>query len=299
MGPIMSASSIIPKSIQQRADEASAKLTITSTAKIIQLPVWPEPARGVPNGILRSALFGVVRRGARRYLERAEIPAVEGVSIIYTGVRLDQCDLDVWETVLHVARVQNLGNECRVNAYQFLKLLGKADDGRARATLDKQLSRLNATAISIGVGRYSYEGSLIEEVYRDSLTKAYVIRLNPKLRALFEADQWTAVDWEIRQRLAGSPLAQWVHGFYSSHANPYPIKVETLRLLCGSENKDLFGFRRDLKKALAAVETAYKERGLKFQVAIENDLVIIGKSPTRSQLKHISKKQKGNTKDSS
>jgi hypothetical protein len=295
----MSASNIIPKSIQQRADEARAKLAVTSTVKVIQLPVWPEPARGVPNGILRSALFGVVRRGARRYLERAEIPAVEGVSIIYTGLRLDQCDLDVWETVLHVARLQNLGNECRVNAYQLLKLLGKADDGRARATLDKQLSRLNATAINIGVGRYSYEGSLIEEVYRDSVTRAYMIRLNPKLRALFEADQWTAIDWEIRHRLAGSPLAQWVHGFYSSHASPYPIKVETLRLLCGSENKDLFGFRRDLKKALAAVELAYKERGLKFQTAIEDDLVIIGKSPSRSQLKHLSKKNSDSPKTSS
>ena len=54
--------------------------------------------------------------------------------------------------------------------------------------------------------------------------------------------------------LRGQQLAQWLHSFYSTHADPHPIKVETIRRLCGSENKDLFGFRRDLREALALEE---------------------------------------------
>ncbi|KGV64505.1 plasmid replication initiator TrfA [Burkholderia pseudomallei] len=75
-----------------------------------QLPLWPEPMRGVPNGVLRSALFGAIKRGKRRYMERESIACVSGVSIVYTGPRLDQSDLDVWEGALHLARVAKLGN---------------------------------------------------------------------------------------------------------------------------------------------------------------------------------------------
>ncbi len=94
-------------------------------AKVIQLPVWPEAVRGVPNGVLRSALFGAIKKGPRRYLSRERIASLEGVEILYTGERLDQGDLDVWQAVLHIARLQGLGDECRATAYQLLKILGK------------------------------------------------------------------------------------------------------------------------------------------------------------------------------
>jgi hypothetical protein len=34
-----------------------------------------------------------------------------------------------WEAVLHVARMTDLGSECRVTAYCLLKFLGKTDAG--------------------------------------------------------------------------------------------------------------------------------------------------------------------------
>ena len=39
-------------------------------AKVVMLPIWPDAVRAVPNGMLRSALFGAIRRGSRRYMER-------------------------------------------------------------------------------------------------------------------------------------------------------------------------------------------------------------------------------------
>lgn len=257
---------------------------------VVQLPFWPEFVRGVPNTALRSALFGAVKKGARAYLERQEIHAQEGIRIIYTGARLDQGDLDVWETVLHTVRLQALGDECRVTAYQLLKALGKTDTGINRNTLDRRLSRMKAIGVDVTAGRYGYEGSLIDEVYRDKETRQYVIRLNPKLSGLFAADQFTQVDWNVRHALDGQPLAQWLHGYYASHAKPYPINVETLLKLSGSENAEPRSSRQKLRKALDALTDASDTNGQLFSYYIRGDLVHVQKLANRTQRRHLAKK---------
>jgi len=257
---------------------------------VVQLPVWPEPMRGVPNVALRSALFGAIRKGARPYLERQEIHAQDGITIRYTGARLDQGDLDVWEIVLHITRLQALGDECRVTAYQLLKALGKADTGGNRDVLDRRLARLKATALDVKVGRYSYMGSLIDEVYKDEDSREYVIRLNPKLRALFEPDQFTQIEWAVRHALDGKPLAQWLHGFYASHAKPYPVKIETLHKLCGSETAELWKYAQTLRRALDDVTEASAAHGQPFSYDIRGDLVCVEKKASGPQRRHLARK---------
>lgn len=260
-------------------------------AKVVKLPLWPDAVRAVPNGVLRSSLFGAIRKGARRYMERERIAALEGIEIYYTGQRLDQGDLDVWEMILHLARLQGLGNECRTTAYQLLKALGKTDSGKNRDILNRRLSRMKATGVDVQIGRYSYEGSLIDEVYRDKETREYVFRLNPKLRALFEPDQFTQIDWAIRRKLDGKPLAKWLHGFYASHAKPYPVSVAKLCELCGSEAESLRHFREDLREALDAVVKAGMVQGQPFGYEIrDGDIVHADKTPSRTQRLHLAKK---------
>lgn len=36
-------------------------------AEVIKLPLWPEPKRGAPNDVLRSALFAAIQGKTRRY----------------------------------------------------------------------------------------------------------------------------------------------------------------------------------------------------------------------------------------
>jgi hypothetical protein len=255
------------------------------------LPKWPDSVRGVPNAALRSALFGAIKKGSRAYLERKEIHAQEGVHIVFTGARLDQVDLDVWETVLHAARLQKLGDECRASGYQILKMLGKTDSGANRNTLDRCLSRMKATAVDVRVGtKYSYEGSLIDEVYRSQETRGYIIRLNRKLIALFEADQFTQIDWSVRARLKNKPLAQWLHGYYSTHAKPHPVRLETLLKLSGSSNVDAGSAKQTMVKALNSVKCALEESGQTFSFHIAGDLIHIKKMPTGSQDRHLAKK---------
>ena len=285
------------ESIQQKAQQRAASTPAPAgdaktkgKGNVVQLGLWPEPVRAVPNGILRSALFGAIKKGPRRYMEKELVAAVDGVEIRYTGQRLDQGDLDVWETVLHAVRLQELGSECRLTAYALLKLMGKTDTGKNRVTLQNRIERLVANALTVKQGRYSYMGNLIAGAIKDEDTQEWVIELNPKLRPLFAADQFTQVEWAVRHALDGHQLAQWLHGFYASHAKPFPIKVETLHNLCGSESALLSDFKKDLRRALDAVTEASKEHGEGFSYEIIGDLVHVDKRGSGSQRRHVATK---------
>lgn len=260
---------------------------------VVQLPLWPEPVRAVPNGFLRSALFGAVAKGKRRYINGEDIAAVDGVTIRYKGERLDQGDLDVWESVLHAVRLQELGSQCRVTSYALLKLMGLTDTGKNRTTLFARIERLVANAVTVKQGRYTYTGSLIAGAAKDEETQEWVIELNPKLRPLFAADQFTQIEWAVRHALNGKPLAQWLHGFYASHAAPFPLRAETLLSLSGGENADPYSGKQKLRKALDAVAEACTTHGQPFAYEIRDGLVHVEKHALGTQRRHLAKKAAG------
>lgn len=274
----------------QRTKVESKPVSEPIPAKVVQLPLWPEPVRAVPNGFLRSALFGAIAKGKRRYIDGEPLAALDGIEIRYTGQRLDQGDLDVWESVLHAVRLQELGSQCRITSYALLKLMGKTDTGKNRATLQKRIERLVANAVTVKQGRYTYIGGLISGAAKDEETQEWVIELNPKLRPLFVADQFTQIEWATRHALDGQQLAQWLHGFYATHAKPYPMKVETLYKLCGSEAGEMWKFAQTLRKALDAVVEASAANDEGFSYEIIGDLVHVEKQAKGTQLRHLIKK---------
>lgn len=286
---------IVQQKAKEQADRAPAPI---APSNVVRLPLWQEPVRAVPNGFLRSALFGAIKKGMRRYMQGELVAAVDGVEIRYTGQRLDQGDLDVWENVLHAVRLQELGSQCRLTSYALLKLMGKTDTGKNRATLHTRIIRLVANALEVKQGRYSYMGSMIAGAAKDEETQEWVIELNPKLRPLFAADQFTLIDWDVRHALSGQPLAQWLHGFYASHAKPYPIRMDTLLELSGSENNSPTSARQTLRKALDAVTEAGAAHGQPFSYEIQSDLVHVEKKGSIPQRRHLAKKAKASRKPS-
>jgi hypothetical protein len=193
----------------------------------------------------------------------------------------------VWESVLHAVRLQELGSQCRVTSYALLKLMGKTDTGKNRATLHKRITRLVANAVTVKQGRYTYIGGLIRFAAKDEETQEWVIELDEKLRPLFAGDQFTQVEWGVRHALDGSQLAQWLHGFYASHAKPFPMKVETLlRLAAARRNPQR---QQTLRKALDAVAEASAAHGEGFSYEIRGDLVHVERRPG-AQRRHLAKK---------
>jgi hypothetical protein len=254
-------------------------------AKVILLPVWPDAARGVPNGVLRSALFGAIRRGRRKALDGEIIPAADGITIRYTGWRLDQSDLDVWEYAVHLARVLPLGEKIYFSANAFLKAINRDTGLSQHEWLKKVFRRLTASAVEITINSKTYMGPLIHDCYRDEDTGRYVIVLNPQFLRLYR-EGWTQIEWDERLALKGQPLAQWLHGFYSTHAEAFPMKVETLHRLCGSEAERMDHFRQELREAL---EHLARAAGWTWEID-RNDLVYVKRQPSRSQQKHLGRK---------
>src|SRR4051794_6801283 len=91
------------------------------SATVIQLPLWPEPKRGTPNSFIRSALFSAIQSRNRRYLKEATIASQQGITVKFTGEQLNQEDLTLWETLVHLAKEHPLGNVCAFTAHGLLK----------------------------------------------------------------------------------------------------------------------------------------------------------------------------------
>ena len=265
------------KKMQQRAGTEKR-----GPAKVLQLPLWPEAKRAAPNAVLRGALFAAVHKD-RPYLEGALLAAQDGITVRFTGKQLNQADLDVWEQVLHLARTQALGTECYFTAHGFLKALGRSTGKMNHEWLQTALERLTGAVVRISDGRRTYFGSLIEGGIRDEETGRYVVEINPKLAKFFGPTRWTQIDWEQRQRLRGKPLALWLHGFYASHAAPYPLRVAYLHKLSGSQTKRLRKFKENLIQALRDLESA----GAIKSFEIRDDLVHVRTVPSPSQRKHL------------
>jgi hypothetical protein len=177
------------------------------------------------------------------------IASVSGIDIKLKGEQLNQDDLEVLLVAENEARQHPDTLTCQLSERGFLKLLGRKTGSDIQKALNESLVRLQQP-VTVKIGRFSYSGGFIHHVYKDDLTKRYVIQLNPRLGALLNSG-WTALDIETRRALAGKPLALWLQAFYATHAKPFDYEVETLRELCGSQTLEPYKYRQNLKKAVA------------------------------------------------
>jgi len=284
---------------RQRGTAGRGAAKSETPAPPARLPIWPDAVRAMPNSFLRSALFSAIRKGqkARRYINEELLATVDGIEVRYKGEQLDQGDLTTWATLLHAVRNQNLGTQCRLTSYSLLKMIGLTDSGKNRDTLHSRIMRLRANAVEIKQGRYTYIGGFIARAVKDEETQEWVIEIDAKIQSLFAPDQFTQIDWEIRRALDGQQLAQWLHGFYASHAEPFPIRMETLLKLAGSENENPRSAQQKLRKALDAFVAASEAHGQPISYEVRGgDLVYVEKQAQGTQRRHLAKKKAAVTK---
>lgn len=246
-----------------------------------QLPMWDDPVFGVPNELVRSALFNVRndrgKTAEREYLADHKIVVYGAGSITYRGEELRQSDMDVWLQVLHLARLQPLGEWVEFTPYALLKAIGRPTSKHYYTSLRVHLSRMQATSLTFyseRIGR-GINVSLIRKFEWQSDSerlRLWRVWLEPEMRALFAESH---ISWLLQdQRKLLGPMAKWLHGFYASHAEPYPIKVATLRQACGSMTKTVTDFRnRVLINALKElVEIGFLS---KFWIDVVSDRVFV------------------------
>jgi hypothetical protein len=234
--------------LRQTAQEREA-------TEVIQLPLWPEAKRGTPNSFIRSALFSAIQSKDRQFLKEVTLASQDGITVKYTGQQLNQEDLTLWETLVHLAKDHPLGNVCTFTAHSILKTLGLPLGGEQHKQLHSALIRLTACAVQVTHEGKTYFGSLIKSGAKDEVTSHYAIELNRQLIRLYGETQWTAIDWKQRHRLGRKPLAQALHAYFSSHRAPFPVTLAFLRKITGSRNAQPAGFKRRCRAALDELVT--------------------------------------------
>lgn len=238
------------KSLEQQLESLGKAITKRESAKVYQFPLWGEPQRGIPNDFARSALFAARKGVGKEFLDKKEIFCQGGISITYTGAQLTQDHLDVYEGVMHLARDMPQNDFVQFTANGLLKLIGRTTSGADYERLDRVFNHLTATSISIKHkdGRVFW-GSLLPRGCCDPDSNIYKVEVNRDLIKYFELG-FTLVQQEQRKTLARSPLAKHLHSWLASHNSPYPVTVQYLYDLTGSNTKELYKFRQNLKIAL-------------------------------------------------
>jgi hypothetical protein len=275
--------------IQKRAQQRTPTKEPKQLPPQMALDLWPESVRGVPNAVLRGSLFSVSNR--RAVCKQRELLAeVDGIEVRFKGERFNQTDLDVWEMLLHLARLHPLGDRVEFSAHAFLKALGRGISGKHHDELKEQFARLLGGVIEITWTKEgkTFAGTFVAEFYRDEETQRYVVVFSRKMLGLYEGG-YSYIDWSQRQALGNNSLAKWLHGFYATHAAPFPYKVETIKNLCGSTAGELKTFRQKLKKALDELLNAGSILAWRID---DNDLVYVEKIPSLTQQRNLRRTKK-------
>lgn len=252
------------------------------------LPSWPASMRGTPNACLRSALFAGVQGNERMaYKKRTLLAAVDGIEVRYLGVQLNQSDLDVWMQIVHLSRMQIPGFSVTFSAHALLTALGRCTGKSQHEWLKESMARLGGAFVEITYhGRHTFGEKGFLRYHRDEATQRYVVELTESMLRLFE-DGYTHIEFEQRQQLRKHPLALWLHGFLSSHAAPYPLKLQTLYQLSGSSTQNPRDFKLRMRKALQALVGIGALEGFE----IDDDVVKVKKQPTPTQKRHLELRQ--------
>lgn len=262
----------------------------TATAAWLQkqISMYPDLQMASPNVFLRSAIFSAIQGRTRRPMKNELVAAQSGYEIRMTTVEtLDQSDFDVWLQSAQMARCSLPGTICIFTGYAFLKKLGRSTGASGYEWLNNSLRRLQNTMIEIKTGGRWGRFNLLNQSLGNDVTKLIKLQFDPLIIKLFTSDSWTALQWEERRRLRGKPLALWLHGYFASHAIPYPIKAETLWKMCGSDTERLRRFKESLKKAFAALEQV---AGIKASIDPDCDLVVTEKNPSPAQGRYLANK---------
>jgi hypothetical protein len=218
------------------------------------VPYIPTDKRAIPNDLIRSSLFTVSNHNTRReYIKERNLYTFGATKITYTGEELRQDDEDVWlQIIYYFSRVEE--NYVDFMPYTVLRELDWPARTQYCEKLKSSIIRMSATNICIS--NEEINAGLTLSLVRKFMwkqedgkkLKRWRVWLEPEIVKLFADMRYSKIIWDQRKKL--NPLAKWLHAYYSSHAEPYPVKIITLRDACGSKMKSIKHFKVTLRRAL-------------------------------------------------
>lgn len=201
-----------------------------------QLMFWPPEHRALPNEFARCSIFSVENKNAPRKIFMASkphnIPIMGGGGYIaFWGEKLRQDDLTVWLQLMHLFK-EAKAEWISFTPYSFLKSIDWEPNTRAYQRLHSIIRRLAGANIEVysktrGRGLntrllQNYEFSSVE----NSNWRVRLYDEKDQLLFMFE-NNFSRLHWEQRKSLPEG-LATWLHTFFSTHKEPYALRVVTI-----------------------------------------------------------------------
>lgn len=184
-----------------------------------------------PRAFFVSPLFRVRKTSAARAVHiEFDFPEVVGrPRIRYAGPELRQTDGRVFLSLLHMMRDIEVGTAASFQPEAVCKALFGRYDGPARKLLLVHIRRLQHAVIV-------FERFSVQLCGRFEFPKLgpWTVGLDPQIVELFRASPEVWLRMQPRLMLPDG-LATWVFAYIESQTKLIPQKLETLRLLCGSE----------------------------------------------------------------
>lgn len=236
----------LDEDIQSRIDKARKSARARKREELAdrhaqgQLALWPESERGIPNELVRCAVFSAKNRKERREVYRANapliVPVIGGGEVVYIGEELRQDDETVWMQLVHLAKESR--SECvSFTPYSFLKAVKWPIKGTSYTRLLTSIRRLATSGLEVYSSRFDKGVStklIAKYEYSkgaDTPWKVQVFNKDDELLFLFDK-LYSRLDWETRLALPEG-VTTWLHGFFSSHREPFDHKIETLAVGAG------------------------------------------------------------------
>ena len=156
---------ILTKEKRQKAEE-EAKLLGTAMQQL--LPEIFEDKRAIPNCFLRGALFGMVRKGRRALVENQPIFTMSQYEVSFSGSEMDQNDLEIWDTLMYLAKNRNINSKLRITLYDLCQQMRLSPTQKTYERLVARVQRLQFGQVKINKDKKQFGGSLINNYYIDT-----------------------------------------------------------------------------------------------------------------------------------
>nr|WP_011171716.1 plasmid replication initiator TrfA [Achromobacter denitrificans]AAS49458.1 TrfA [Achromobacter denitrificans] len=222
---------------------------------LFDLAPWGDDMRAMPNDLARAALFTTRNKKTPREVRQQHVifHVNKDVLITYTGIELRADDDElVWQQVLEYAKRSPVGTPVSFTFYELCTDVGWAINGRYYDKAEECLTRLQATAMQFSSGRIGRleSVSLIHRfrvLDRGKKTSRCQVEIDEEMVVLFAGDHYSKFVWEKYREL--SPTARRMFDYFVSHKEPFPLKLETFRLMCGSDSARLKKWREQTGQA--------------------------------------------------
>ncbi len=269
----------LDKQITQAKQTAILKNTMQqikdSQLSIFDIAPWPDHMRAMPNDFGRSAIFTVRNKRVPRAAINGELiyHVNKDVQITYTGIEL-RADSDelVFAQVLEYAKRTTLGEPITFSFYELCNDLDWSINSGYYKRAEECLTRLMASAMQFTSHRIGRLESLslirrFRVLDRGKRTSRCQVEIDTEIVVLFAGDHYSKFVWEKYRRL--SPIARRMFDYFATHKDPFPLKLEKFRLMCGSDSTRPKKWREQTGEACEELQ----QSGLVETAWVEDDLV--------------------------